>query len=156
VIPSPATPTADRSSLGRWRGWIILAVLLSGLVVVALLYQRPAHSFDEANNLPAWRTDLAKVLASHAEGCSFGYSVGVTRMAGVGAINRVCVTRHDGRSLLVTFVPVYGSVRLAHAESVALPPGECSQPLGHEWWQLESISPTTLSCPRGFSVDRSP
>lgn len=153
----PDARAADRSSLDRWRGWIVLAALLAGLLAVILIYQRPAHLFHEGAHLRVWRADLAKVLASQAVGCPFGYTVGVTHVPGVGNIDHVCVYRYSQpHTVLVEFFPVSGEYQLAHVQSGAPPPGEFSHPLGHGWWQIVRMNQTTLSCPRGFNVDPSP
>ncbi len=145
---------ADRSTLDRWRGWIVLVALLAGLGAVVLIYHQPSHNFDESAHLGAWQSDLATVLSAHAVGCPFGYKVGVTSVPGVGAIDHVCVTRGSSpASLLVEFFPVKGKYQLAYATTASLPTGQCSQRLGHGWWQVARMSATTLSCPRGYSVD---
>ncbi|HVB69893.1 MAG TPA: hypothetical protein VND83_00125 [Acidimicrobiales bacterium] len=151
---SPAPAVADRSTLDQWRGWIVLAALLTGLGAVVLIHHRPQHSFDESAHLGAWRSDLATVLPAHAIGCPFGYKVGVTNVPGVGAIDHVCVTRGTPAAPpLVEFFPVKGTYQLAHATRASLPAGQCSQRLGHGWWQVVTMSQTALGCPRGFSVD---
>ncbi|MFI5035718.1 MAG: hypothetical protein ACHQFZ_05890 [Acidimicrobiales bacterium] len=156
MSPRTGERAAPASLLQSWRSWIVVAALLVALLLVVLLYERPAHTFTESGHLGAWRAALSRV-ESHPDGCVDPYAVGVTHLAGFGAVGRICLSHGSpSGSTEVIFRPASGDFSLAYVKGLPLPYDECSSPLGAGWWQVTSINPSTMGCPRGFTFDPGP
>jgi hypothetical protein len=156
--PLFSVPVSGGSTLQRHRAWIVLAALAVVLPVVVVLFSHPSQTYQERGHVAAWRADVARVVSDASlTGCFASLDARLTSMPGVGAIGQICVVRSSTPgSVVVTFKPLAGPYDLAHVSGPDTQLHQCAHALGAGWWQVTSMNLTTLNCPHGYHLIRSP
>lgn len=152
--------------LPRRRVLRVVALVLG--IAVALygwrLYDRPAHEYNTAYE-PCWYE--AALVAIGAPAAFGAPSTFAPRMCGlpsgilpgVGHLRGTWpITSIPGHDLVIfaTASSDRGDEGLAYAVGEPPPSNNCVFPLGGPWWQLAFRNLSSMSCPRGFTLQSGP
>jgi len=139
------------------RGPVARAALLLPVVVlvivVGVLYEKPAHTYPVGVNQTAWAADVKIALAERSPVGPIMPTGPLRDLPGVGEIATVIVDRSSsGNKVTVLFLTSVGvnEAGLAYLKGSPPPQDSCSVHLSGPWWQIAPLNTTTMGCARGF------